>query len=310
MEPVAKRLKVDAAKAPKPAIVEEDKKYTLAEAFRHCERVTKNHYENFPVASFAVPKKLRPHVCAVYAFARQADDFADEKEFGECRMQRLDEWEDNLKNLFLKEPKHPVFIALRHTLQKFKIPASLFENLLTAFKMDVMVSRYKTFSEVLNYCRYSANPVGRIILHLFGYPAPKFMEYSDSLCAALQLTNFWQDIDIDLLKDRIYLPAEDLLRFRYSVDDLKKRTFNENFRRLMMFQLERTWDLFNHGKPLCAKIPGRLGYELRLTWGGGTTILKKIADVKMDVFTKRPVLKKADYWRIGLGALRKKQFLS
>lgn len=308
MEPVANRLKFTSAKEPEPTDAQGNKKYTLAEAYRYCKRVTKNHYENFPVASIAVPKKLRPHVCAVYAFARQADDFADEKEFEESRMQKLDEWEYQLENIFTKEPIHPVFMALRHTLKKFNIPAILFKNLLTAFKMDVTVSRYNTFNEVLNYCRYSANPVGRIILHLFGYPAPKFMEYSDSICTALQLTNFWQDIGLDLKKDRIYLPAEDLLHFRYSTDDLQNKLLNENFRRLMMFQCERTWDLFNHGKPLCAKIPGRLGYELRLTWGGGTTILKKIAEVQMDVFNLRPSLKKGDYWRIGLAGLRKKSF--
>lgn len=288
-----------------PPSIEVEKEYTLSEAFEYCAQITKNHYENFPVASLAIPKKLRPYICAVYAFARAADDFADEKEFEGERMEKLNEWEKQLRST---KPFHPVFIALSETISKFELPTSLFHDLINAFKMDVEINRYQTFSEVINYCRYSANPVGRIILHIMGYPAPKFMEYSDAICTALQLANFWQDVAVDLLKNRIYIPQEDFTRFRYSESDLFEKTYNEDFGRLMAFQVERTEELFEQGKPLLNKAPGRFGFELRLTWLGGMTILKKIRHLKGNIFKERPVLKKWDAPGIILGALRKKNF--
>ncbi len=282
--------------------------YTVEESFWFCMTLAKNHYENFPVASLVVPAPLRPYICAVYAFSRVADDFADEAEFEGSRMERLNEWEGLLKNIFLQEPKHPIFIALKATIEKFNIPVVLFENLIKAFKMDVMISRYDTFDQVLHYCRHSANPVGRIILHIFGYPAPRFMDYSDNICTALQLANFWQDIAIDLEKNRIYLPKEDFVRFQYSETELMTKTFNENFKRLLSFQVERTQELFDAGKPLGGKIPGRLGLELRLTWLGGNAILKKIRQNDWDIFKRRPKLKKRDYWSLFWNALKKRDF--
>lgn len=285
------------------------KKYTLEEAFQYCLDITRNHYENFPVASLAIPRKLRPYIASVYAFARTADDFADEKEHDGFRMTRLKDWETKLKECLDEEPSHPIFIALKETIQEFIIPVSLFSDLLTAFKMDVVVSRYQTFEQVLNYCRFSANPVGRIILYIFGYPVPKFLEYSDYICTALQLANFWQDVAVDLEKDRIYIPEEDFKRFNYSEEELHDRSYNENFRRLIAFQVERTQELFNQGKFLCGKIPGRLGFELRLTWMGGTTILKKLQEVNGDIFSHRPVLKKRDLPGLIFSALKKKGFI-
>ncbi len=193
-----------------------EKHYTLAEAFAYCLSLARNHYENFPVASWIMPKQLRPHIAAVYAFSRIADDFADEAEYEGERMAYLEDWENQLETLHEKEPIHPVFIALKDTLQRFAIPIELFSDLLRAFKMDVDVSRYHTFEGLLEYCRHSANPVGRIVLHLMGYPAPRLMEYSDAICTALQLANFWQDVRIDLAKNRIYLPLQDLMRFQYT----------------------------------------------------------------------------------------------
>lgn len=286
------------------------KKYSLSEAYAYCFKITKNHYENFPVASLAIPRKLRTHVSAVYAFARLADDFADEQEFEGDRMSRLTEWEEELKKAPQGEVTHPVFVALQNTIQQFQIPLSLFENLLTAFKMDCVVKRYENFSQLLQYCRYSANPVGRIILHLFGYPAPKFMEYSDSICTALQLANFWQDVAYDWEKNRIYIPQEDFVRFGYSENDLSKKILNENFKRLILFQIERTRELFEKGKSLCSKIPGRLGFELRLTWLGGTTILDKIIQIEANVFNQRPVISKKEWGGLAWRALRKKTFAS
>jgi phytoene synthase len=287
----------------------EDPVYSLAQAFEYCRQITTNHYENFPVASFIVPKKLRPYICAVYAFSRLADDFADEREFEGVRMAKLQEWEFHLRNISTdKEVTHPVFIALKETIQKFDLPVSLFSDLLTAFKMDVVVSRYDNFDQILNYCHYSANPVGRIILYLMGYPAPKLFEYSDHICTALQLANFWQDVGVDLEKNRIYIPKEDLIRFGYSEEDLKNKVYNNSFKRLIFFQVERTMDLFKKGKPLCDMIPGRLGFELRLTWLGGVSILEKILKSEGNVFQHRPTLKKWDALKIVWGSLGKKKF--
>lgn len=277
---------------------------TLKEAFAICSKITANHYENFPVASIALPKKLRPYVSAVYAFARTADDFADEAEFSENRMEKLDEWEKNLIAMEGSEPTHPVFIALKETSRKFNIPHSLFQDLITAFKMDCRIKHYAAFDELLNYCGHSANPVGRIILHIFGYTSPELMDYSDAICTALQLTNFWQDVAVDLEKNRVYIPQEDLIRFKYSEKELQEYVINDSLKALILFEINRTRDLFLQGKPLCDQVHGRLGFELRLTWAGGMTILDKILENDCNVF-KRPILKKLDYIRMVFQSLLK-----
>jgi len=282
---------------------------SVSRAFEYCLKITRSHYENFPVASLAIPKKYRPYVATIYAFARTADDFADEKQFEGTRLDRLNEWDEKLENCVKGRANHPVFTALGETIRKFNLPVSLFSDLLTAFKMDTEVSRYQTFDQVLNYCRYSANPVGRIILYLFGFPAPRFLECSDAICTALQLANFWQDTAVDLEKDRIYIPHEDFVRFHYSEDELKKKICNENFRRLILFQAERTQRLFDQGKFLCGTIPGRLGFELRLTWLGGAAILKKIRNSGGNVLAHRPVLRKTDILKMFFGALMKRKFI-
>lgn len=277
--------------------------YSLAEAFEYCHKICRGHYENFPVASLVLPRAVRPYVACVYAFARTADDFADEKEHEGSRRNRLEEWDNQLKMMEVQTPSHPIFIALRDTAQRFRIPRQLFHDLITAFKMDVNINRYETFNDVMRYCRYSANPVGRVILHIMGYPAPRLLSYSDSICTALQLANFWQDVTIDLTKDRVYIPREDLWRFGYSEEDLFKRVYNNNFRRLMTFQIDRTLEIFENGKPLCSKIPGRFGFELKMTWLGGVTILKKIISSGGNVFNRRPKLARTDFIWIFLKAL-------
>ncbi len=277
---------------------------TLKEAFAICSKITANHYENFPVASVALPKKLRPYVSAVYAFARTADDFADEAEFAGRRMEKLEEWSTLLSQMQSGIPTHPIFIALKDTAQKFDIPTTLFEDLITAFKMDCTIKNYATFDDLLHYCRHSANPVGRIILHIFGYTSPELMDYSDAICTALQLTNFWQDIAVDLEKNRIYIPQEDLMRFKYSEKELQEYVINDSLKALILFEINRTRDLFLQGKPLCGQVHGRLGFELRLTWAGGMTILDKILENDCNVF-KRPILKKLDYIRMVFQSLLK-----
>lgn len=271
---------------------------TLAYSEEYCRRLTHSHYENFPVASYIVPKNLRQHVCNIYAFARTADDFADEKIYSDVRMQNLDEWEDELKLAYQGQSIHPIFVALETTIRKFSLPEKLFLDLIKAFKIDVIKNRYKNFDEILYYCRHSANPVGRLILLLFGYNNDEWFEYSDNICTALQLANFWQDVSVDLKKDRIYIPQEEMVQRGITEYDLEEGKFTDSLRSLMGFQVQRTEKLFLRGRPLCRKVPNlRLSYELRFTWLGGMETLNKIKKNNYDIFV-RPTLNKLDWLRL------------
>lgn len=261
------------------------------EAYRYCEQLAFSHYENFPVASRFIPRDKRKHVAAVYAFARTADDFADEPGLTqENRLQEIQDWETRLSECYRGTASHPVFVALGNTVSQFQIPQQLFQNLLAAFRSDVTVRRYESFEDVLAYCRNSANPVGRLVLLLFGYKGEEMMGWSDKICTALQLTNFWQDLSIDLDKDRIYIPLEDLRRFNIEILQLQGRQFSPSFRNLMDFEVQRTQNLFEQGKPLLAHVGRDLSLEMKLTWHGGTHILKKIHRLDYDVLHHRPTL--------------------
>jgi hydroxysqualene synthase len=268
------------------------RKYWSAEdGFRYCETIARSHYENFPVASHFVPKEIRKYVWTIYAFARIADDYADEPGFTVAeRMDNLNQWEQYLDECYNGNPTHRVFAALAETVERFQIPCELFQNLLSAFRADVTGKRYETYEDVLAYCCNSANPIGRMLLLLLNYRSDTMMQLSDSICTALQLTNFWQDVSVDLQKDRIYLPLEDLEEFDYSEHDLFNRTINDHFCSLMAFQVRRTAELFVEGKPLLTMVGKDLSRELNLTWNGGTRILQKIHDQNYDVLTKRPAL--------------------
>jgi squalene synthase HpnC len=269
--------------------------WTPHEAYRFCERITYDHYENFPVASLFLPREKRQHVCAIYAFARIADDFADEPGLTLAeRIESLNEWEEQLAEVYRGQATHPVFVALRETIDRFEIPHYLFHNLLTAFRSDVTTHRYETFDDVLEYCTNSANPVGRLVLLLFNYRSEGMMELSDSLCTALQLANFWQDVSVDLNKDRIYIPLEDIREFGYSEEQLFSRHVTQEFKDLLMFQVERAERLFQEGKPLLSAVGRDLAFELRLTWHGGMRILRKIDRLGYDVLTHRPILSRID----------------
>ncbi len=279
--------------------------HTIDQAYAHCEKITRNHYENFPVASRLLPKVHRRAICAIYAFSRGADDFSDESIFEGVRLKRLDEWKDLLLTCEEKST-HPVFIALGDTIRRWNLPVSLFCDLLTAFRRDVNVNRHRTFDDLLDYCRYSANPIGRLVLHLFGLFDPVLGKLSDSICTALQLTNFWQDIAIDLRKGRIYLPQADLQRFGVVEEHLDAGRVTPGFVQLMNFQINRTRSLFHKGLPLvsnpikgsCLPLPQsayrRLSYELRLTYLGGIRILERIETQGYDVFKHRPTLSVRD----------------
>lgn len=316
----------------------------VEEAFLHCERIAKEHYENFPVASFAVPRRLRPHVWAVYAFARAADDFADEGSRPAAeRLLDLDRWERNLDRTVGtwsagpadRSPAHtratdtgassggrrggsagwpsgslvdamredPVFIALGETIARTTLPVQPLRDLLAAFRMDVTTPRHRTFDDLLGYCRFSANPVGRVVLHLFGAASAATVERSDDICTALQLTNFWQDIVTDLQKDRIYLPLDDLDRFGYTEQDLRAGVVDERSRALLKFEVDRTRELFMRGRPLLGMVRGRLRFELDLTWRGGMAVLHAIERSRYDVFRSRPVVGRAERLRILAAAI-------
>jgi len=283
--------------------------WSLDRAYKFCERLARSHYENFPVASLLIPKQLRKHFYSIYAFARIADDLADEgygeNNLDDDRIGLLDEWREMLREATAGRAHHPVFIALSRTVSEFNLPVALFEDLLSAFRQDVVVRRYDDFDQLLDYCRRSANPIGRLILLLFGHRDERMNAWSDSICTALQLANHWQDVAVDLDKDRIYLPAEDLADFHLSEGDLRGRKADDRFRRLMKFEVERTREMFAQGKPLCDFLKGRLGLEIRAVWLGGARILERIEENDFDIFSRRPVISAADKLRIFLGALRR-----
>ncbi len=270
----------------------------IKEAFAFCEQMARGHYENFPVGSLLIPKEKRKHVYSIYAFARTADDFADEG-YGtattrEDRLYLLDEWEFQLESCYRGIASHPIFIALAETVRELRLPIQLFRDLLSAFKQDVVKTRYADFDEVLDYCRRSANPVGRLLLLLFGYRDEPLHQRSDYLCTALQLANFWQDVAVDLEKDRVYLPQEDLGQFNYHEEELFAREFNQRYADLLKFQVARTWQLFAYGKELPRLVSGRLSFELSLTWHGGTRILELIERNGYDTLSQRPKITKWD----------------
>lgn len=278
----------------------------LAASYKYCRLLTQTHYENFPVASRLLPKAMRPAVEAVYAFSRTADDFADERDYREVRLDRLNQWRE-----FLNEqgtPTHPIFIALHDTIAKHELPKRLLDDLITAFIMDVHKNRYDSFDEVLHYCKHSANPVGRIVLHLFKQDTAENLQHSDAICTALQLANFWQDVGVDLQKDRIYIPTIDLERYNLTEQDLFQMRSIESFKRLMVYEVERTWELFQQGKPLGLNLPGKLGVEIRLTWLGGVSILKKIREQGYNTLQQRPKLTRMEFAKLLWVALSKNRY--
>jgi len=275
--------------------------HAIRAAYAVCRRLARRHYENFPTASLLVPREKRDALAAIYAFARYADDVADEPGV-EGRLEKLAEWREKLKECFAGKVDHPVFIAVRDAAVRFHLSQVHFENLLRAFESDVLVNRRPDFASLLAYCTCSANPVGRLVLELFGHRDAELFELSDHICTALQLTNFWQDVAIDLERDRIYLPLDDLARFGYSLDDLRAHRTGEPWVQLMKFEIARTWELFEKGSMLPERVRPELRRQLRLTWLGGTTILQKIEAAGYDVFRHRPQLGKWDFVKLYLQA--------
>lgn len=260
-----------------------------------------DHYENFPVASILLPRRLRQPVAAIYHFARAADDIADEGDLPAAeRLAQLDEFRDELDHIANGEtPLPPLFQRLKSEIEAHQLPLQPFHDLLDAFSQDVMKKRYANYEELLEYCRRSANPVGRLLLHLYGEAGEVTFRYSDAICTALQLINFWQDVKKDWAIGRVYLPQEDLAGFGVGEAQIAAGEVDDNWQALLRFEVQRTRELMLSGKPLGTILTGRVGLEMRMIIQGGLRILDKLEAADYDMFNKRPVLKPWD-WAIML----------
>lgn len=283
--------------------------------YEACSKLAREHYENFPVGRL-VPKKLRPHVHAVYAFARVADDLADEgyadprahsKGQAPSQAERLavfrnyrQAWQNAIDGKQYDRSYAWIFEPLQKTKAELDLPDSLFLDLLSAFEQDIIQRRYEDFPSVLDYCRRSANPIGRLVLLIHGERSAELAQLSDNICTGLQLANFWQDISVDLGKDRIYLPQFDLRRLGVTEKELFEGRATPNFCNCLRYQCERTWALFREGESLSRHLPRPLSWEIRLTWLGGTEILKKIEAQSYNTLTNRPKVSKLDFLRLGI----------
>ncbi len=264
-----------------------------AEAQEYCRRLARNHYENFSVATWFLPERLRQHFFNVYAYCRIADDLGDEVGDPEASLQLLDEWQAELDACYAGSPRHPVFVALASTMRKFDIPRQPFADLLQAFRQDQTVTRYETFEDLIGYCRYSANPVGHLVLYLCGYRDAERQALSDRTCTALQLANFWQDVSLDYSKGRIYLPREDLRRYKVSEQEIAAAWNTPAFCGMMRFEVQRARDWFRQGWPLSAQVDRELAVDLELFSRGGQEILNAIERQGYAVLGRRPAISKA-----------------
>lgn len=263
---------------------------SLEEAREYCGRLARSHYENFSVATWFLPKKLRQDFLNVYAYCRISDDLGDEVGDATAALALLDEWQAELDACYESSPRHPVFVALAETVRRFGIPKHEFSDLLIAFRQDQTVTRFETFDDVRGYCRYSANPVGHLVLYLCGYHDAERQQLSDYTCTALQLANFWQDVSVDYLKGRIYLPLEDLRRYSVSEQDLAQKRNTPAFCEMMRFEVKRAREWFEHGLPLVGKVDADLAVDLALFSRGGQEILNAIERQGFAVLGRRPVI--------------------
>jgi len=279
-------------------------------AYARCLQIARQHYENFPVASRLLPKSARPHIAAVYAFARIADDSADEgSRTPAARIALLDNWRERLDAAVQgatasdSSDAAGIFVALGDTIRRFELEPVLFEDLLSAFRQDVVTHRYDTWDDLLDYCRRSANPVGRLVLRISGYRDARLDHYSDSVCTALQLVNFWQDFAVDLQKGRLYLPQDIVRRAGADVEDLRHKRLTPAWQAALADAASRTRACFDEGRPIADAVRGRLRWELRATWLGGVRILDRLAANGFDVFKSRPTLGWIDMIPIGTRAI-------
>ncbi len=275
----------------------------LPEAEAYCRQLATSHYENFPLVSWLLPKQLHQHFYNVYAYCRWSDDLGDEVGDPERSLELLAWWRGELAACYAGDPKHPVFVALSQTIEEFAIPAEPFEDLLSAFEQDQRTTSYQTFAELRDYCRRSADPVGRLVLYLCRSHEAQNVAWSDSICTGLQLANFWQDVARDFEIGRVYLPQEDLARFGYAEEDLQSRVTNPAFLNLMRFEVDRAREFLHAGLPLIPNLPGRLQVDIELFALGGLKILERIEAIGYRVWEKRPVVTKFDALKLLFGCM-------
>jgi len=278
------------------------------EALAYTHWLATHHYENFQVVSFLLPKRLHQDFYNVYAFCRWSDDLGDEIGDPQESLRLLAWWRGELHAMFAGRARHPVFVALRATVVQHHLPMDPFDHLIQAFEQDQTVTRYRNFDELFEYCRFSANPVGRLVLGLCGYQDAGRQALSDATCTALQLANFWQDVIVDLQKDRVYLPLDVLERNGYPVEDLFARRFDDRFRRAMEEAVGVARELFLKGLPLAGQVDRRLAIDLELFSRGGLKILEKIERQDYDVLRARPVISKTERVGLLLGAITRRAF--
>lgn len=269
-------------------------------AYRFCEKLATRHYENFPVGSVLFPKKSRKYIYAIYAFARTADDIADsDKISSENKLKHLNDLENKLTRICNNESVNDeIFIALKDTMNTLKIPAKEFRDLLTAFKQDSVKQKYEEFDELIEYSKYSANPIGHLVLYVSGIDDKKLFRLSDNVCTALQLANFWQDVSVDLNMGRVYIPHKEMIKYNYNYNLLNDRIENNDLLNLIKSLVDKTKELFVNGKELDRHLHGRLKYEFRTMYRGGMSILQKIEKMEYKVLSKRVTVNTSDKFKL------------
>jgi squalene synthase HpnC len=282
--------------------------YSAEESAAYTRWLARRHYENFNVVSFLLPRRLRQDFYNVYAYCRWADDLGDEIGDRAESLKLLAWWRTELDAMYAGRATHPVFVALLGTVRQHAIPRQPFADLIQAFVQDQTVTRYRDWEELFGYCRYSANPVGRLVLHLCGYSDAERQRLSDATCTALQLANFWQDVTVDLLQDRVYIPLDAMERHGYSVEELRARRFTPAFREVMREIVEKARELFWEGLPLSRMVDRRLALDLDLFSRGGLRVLEKIEQRDYDVLAARPAISKAERVRLLLASLARMAF--
>jgi len=285
-----------------------ERAWAVEESLNYTRWLATHHHENFHVVSFLLPKRLHQDFYNVYAFCRWADDLGDEIGSPAESLRLLAWWRGELQAMYAGRAQHPVFVALKDTAARHELPIEPFDDLIKAFEQDQTITRYRNFDEVFHYCRYSANPVGRLVLGLCGYRDAARQELSDATCTALQLANFWQDVIVDLVKNRVYLPLDVLERHGYPLDDLFARRFDDRFRAVMKEAVAVARELFLKGLPLAGQVDRRLAIDLELFSRGGLKILDKIERQDYDVLRARPAISKTERVGLLLGALTRRAF--
>lgn len=280
----------------------------VSEAEAYCRRLATTHYENFPMVSWLLPKGLHQHFYNVYAYCRWADDLGDEAGSTEQATQWLSWWRNELEACYQGETRHPVFVALKPTIDRFTIPITPFRDLISAFEQDQRITEYDTFDQLRDYCRRSADPVGRIVLHLCGQFTDEHAEWSDAICTGLQLANFWQDVARDYAIGRIYLPRKDYEHFGVTRADFDRKISTPEFIALMKFEVDRAREWLQRGLPLVPRLPGRLQVDIDLFAHGGLRILERIEAIGYRVWETRPKVTKFDAVRLLFGALGRRVF--